>query len=228
MAKLLLFNKPYGVLSQFTAADGHPGLAEHIQIADIYPAGRLDRDSEGLLLLTDNGALQAQISHPRFKLEKTYLAQVEGEITDQALQRLRDGITLKDGPTRPAYAQKISPPTLWNRNPPIRQRQNQPTSWLELRITEGRNRQVRRMAAHVGFPVLRLIRTRVGRWHIGDLQSGEQQLCILHMPDSISKPTTKPKSASKSAPRNKRKKPLMQQHRTRRKPSSGKKPANNR
>jgi len=173
MAKLLLFNKPFGVLSQFTAADGHPGLADYLDTPDVYPAGRLDRDSEGLLLLTDDGSLQAQISNPRFKLEKTYLAQVEGEVTEQALECLAKGITLKDGPTLPASACKIDEPTIWDRTPPIRERKNIPTSWIELTIREGRNRQVRRMCAHVGFPVLRLVRIQIGEWSIDGLKPGE-------------------------------------------------------
>jgi 23S rRNA pseudouridine2457 synthase len=173
MAKLIIFNKPFGVLSQFTAADGHPGLADYLGIPDVYPAGRLDRDSEGLLLLTDDGALQAQISNPRFKLEKTYLTQVEGEVTELALESLAKGITLKDGPTLPASARKIDEPGVWDRKPPIRKRKNIPTSWIELTIREGRNRQVRRMCAHVGFPVLRLVRIKIGEWSIDALKPGE-------------------------------------------------------
>ena len=183
MAKLLLFNKPFGVLSQFTAADGHPGLADYLDIPDVYPAGRLDRDSEGLLLLTDDGALQAQISNPRFKLGKTYIAQVEGEVTEQALECLAKGISLKDGPTLPANARKIDEPTIWDRTPPIRERKNIPTSWIELTIREGRNRQVRRMCAHVGFPVLRLVRIQIGEWSIDGLKPGE------HRPIQVASPS---------------------------------------
>ncbi|MEZ0174889.1 MAG: pseudouridine synthase [Candidatus Reddybacter sp.] len=187
MAKLLFFNKPFGVLSQFTAADGHPGLADYLSIPDVYPAGRLDRDSEGLLLLTDDGALQAKISNPRFKLEKTYLAQVEGEVTEQALECLAKGITLKDGPTLPASARKIDEPNVWDRKPPIRERKNIPTSWLELTIREGRNRQVRRMCAHVGFPVLRLVRIKIGEWSLDGLKPGE------HRHITTASPSRKPK-----------------------------------
>jgi 23S rRNA pseudouridine2457 synthase len=175
MTKLLLFNKPFGVLSQFTAADGHPGLSDYLNIPKIYPAGRLDRDSEGLLLLTDNGALQAQISNPRFKLPKTYFAQLEGDVTELAIARLAEGITLKDGPTRPASARRVAAPVIWPRFPPIRERKNIPTSWIELTICEGRNRQVRRMCAHVGFPVLRLVRTQIGEWSLDGLALGEHR-----------------------------------------------------
>ncbi len=203
MAKLLLFNKPFGVLSQFTAADGHPGLADYLDIPEVYPAGRLDRDSEGLLLLTDDGALQAQISNPRYKQEKTYLAQVEGEVTELALESLAKGITLKDGPTLPARARKIDEPTVWDRKPPIRERKNIPTSWIELTIREGRNRQVRRMCAHVGFPVLRLVRIKVGEWSIDGLKPGE------HRQIEVASPTRKPKRShpAKQKPRPARKKP---------------------
>ena len=197
MTKLILFNKPFGVLSQFTAADGHPGLADYIKIPAIYPAGRLDRDSEGLLLLTDDGALQAQISNPRFKLAKTYLAQVEGEITEPALEGLSKGLTLKDGPTLPAMARRVAEPNIWPRIPPIRERANIPTSWLELTIREGRNRQVRRMCAHVGFPVLRLVRSKIGEWAIDELQPGE------YLQRQLATPQTQPKknTATKRKPR---------------------------
>lgn len=187
MAKLLLFNKPFGVLSQFTAADGHPGLADYLDIPDVYPAGRLDRDSEGLLLLTDDGALQAQISNPRFKLEKTYLAQLEGEVTELALENLAKGITLKDGPTLPASARKIDEPSVWDRKPAIRERKNIPTSWIELTIREGRNRQIRRMCAHVGFPVLRLVRIQIGEWSIDGLKPGEHRQIQVASPSRSSR-----------------------------------------
>lgn len=174
MSKLILFNKPFGVICQFSPDDKHPSLAEHIQIKNIYPAGRLDHDSEGLLLLTDDGKLQHKITHPKNKMEKTYWAQVDGDINEAALQQLRSGVTLKDGLSQPAKARKISPPeNLWERNPPVRFRKNIPTSWIELKIIEGRNRQVRRMTAAVGFPTLRLIRRQIGDWHLGDLQPGE-------------------------------------------------------
>ncbi|MDR0780896.1 MAG: pseudouridine synthase [Pseudomonadales bacterium] len=173
MARLILFNKPYDVLSQFSTDGDHATLAQYLNLPGVYPAGRLDRDSEGLLLLTDNGALQHHISHPRHKLAKTYLVQVEGVITDAALEQLRRGIMLNDGPTRPALAQAIAAPALWERHPPIRARKNVPDSWLELSISEGRNRQVRRMTAAVGFPTLRLVRWRIGQWCIDDLAPGE-------------------------------------------------------
>lgn len=174
MSQLLLFNKPYGVLCQFSP-DGSdkPTLKDFISVPDVYPAGRLDTDSEGLLLLTDDGLLQARISSPKFKLSKTYWAQVEGEISDDALTRLRQGVTLNDGPTRPAKAERLAEPMIWPRDPPVRFRKQIPTSWLALTISEGRNRQVRRMTAAVGFPTLRLVRVRVGDWQLTDLAPGE-------------------------------------------------------
>lgn len=173
MPRLILFNKPYGVLSQFTdEGSGHPTLADHIDIPGVYPAGRLDRDSEGLLLLTDDGRLQARIADPKFKLPKTYLVQVEGEPDEAALDALRRGVRLKDGFTRPAEAERIDPPDLWPRDPPIRVRQSIPDSWIALTIREGRNRQVRRMTAAVGFPTLRLVRWRIGEWTVEGLAPG--------------------------------------------------------
>ena len=173
---LIAFNKPYGVLSQFTdrgSAEARATLSDYIDLPGYYPAGRLDRDSEGLLLLTDDGRLQARIADPRFGKGKTYLVQVEGEPTDQALESFRHGVTLKDGPTRPAEAERIAPPDLWPRNPAVRFRQTVADSWLRLTITEGRNRQVRRMTAAVGFPTLRLVRWQIGRWDIAGLAPGE-------------------------------------------------------
>ncbi len=173
MARLILFNKPHGVLSQFSDEDsGRPTLSGYIDISGIYPAGRLDRDSEGLLLLTDDGKLQARIADPRYKKPKTYLVQVEGVPDDTAIAALQTGITLKDGPTLPAQARRIAPPDLWPRVPPIRYRKSVPDSWIELTITEGRNRQVRRMTAHVGHPTLRLVRWRIGDWSLDDLPLG--------------------------------------------------------
>jgi 23S rRNA pseudouridine2457 synthase len=170
---LVLFNKPYGVLSQFRPEGNHPGLQQYIPIQNVYPAGRLDHDSEGLLLLTDDGNLQHRISNPRHKLAKTYWVQVEGLIDTQALDRLSAGIELKDGLTLPATATLLPPPSLWPRNPPIRFRKQVPDSWLALTITEGRNRQVRRMTAAAGFPTLRLVRWQVGPWTLEGLQPGD-------------------------------------------------------
>jgi 23S rRNA pseudouridine2457 synthase len=173
---LIRFNKPYGVLSQFTPEGRWRGLKDHIDLPGVYVAGRLDADSEGLLLLTDDGPLQARIADPRFKMEKTYLVQVEGIVTDLALTALTRGVTLNDGPTLPARARAVQPPAdLWPRNPPIRARQSIPTSWLELSIREGRNRQVRRMTAAVGLPTLRLIRTATGPYTLDGLPPGSWQ-----------------------------------------------------
>lgn len=176
MAGLILLNKPYDMLSQFTDDDGRPTLASCIKQPGFYPAGRLDRDSEGLLLLTDCGKLQQKISNPKHKMGKTYWAQVEGVIDEDALQKLTSGVTLKDGMTLPAQAQLLTEPAIWPRIPPIRERKHIPTSWLALTLFEGRNRQVRRMTAAVGFPTLRLIRHSMGSWSLGDLQPGESLL----------------------------------------------------
>jgi 23S rRNA pseudouridine2457 synthase len=171
--RLILLNKPYGVLSQFTDERGRPTLAGLLEVSGVYPAGRLDRDSEGLLLLTDDGALQHRLSHPRYKTWKTYWAQVEGSPEAQVLDRLRQGIELKDGPTLPARVRSIAEPELWPREPPIRFRASIPTAWLEVCIREGRNRQVRRMTAAVGLPTLRLVRVAVGPWRLNGLQPGK-------------------------------------------------------
>jgi 23S rRNA pseudouridine2457 synthase len=173
MPRLILFNKPYLVLSQFTDPEGRPTLADYIPVKEVYPAGRLDYDSEGLVLLTDAGKLQDTIADPRNKLPKTYWVQVEGVPTDEALAKLAAGVALKDGLTRPAQAQRMDEPALWPRNPPVRFRKEIPTSWLELTIVEGRKRQVRRMTAAVGFPTLRLVRVQVGTWELGRLKPGE-------------------------------------------------------
>lgn len=175
---IILFNKPYDVLCQFTDEQGRRTLADYIKQKDVYAAGRLDRDSEGLVLLTDEGKLQHRITDPKNKMQKTYWVQVEGVITDDAIRQLRKGVTLKDGITRPATAKIIlQPDELWPRVPPIRERKNIPTSWIELGITEGRNRQVRRMTAAVGFPTLRLIRYSVGKWTIDNIKNGEFIIC---------------------------------------------------
>ncbi|MCF6345986.1 MAG: pseudouridine synthase [Thiomicrorhabdus sp.] len=181
MGNLLLFNKPFNVLCQFTdsssQANTRETLADYIEHKGFYAAGRLDRDSEGLLLLTNDGKLQHKISDPKYKLPKTYLAQVEGEITAEAIKQLQKGVQLKDGLTRPARAKKISPPLwLWERVPPIRERKNITTRWVELTITEGKNRQVRRMTAAVGFPTLRLVRIKIGDWGLQELKPGQSLL----------------------------------------------------
>lgn len=175
MSRLILFNKPFGVLSQFTdrgSESARATLSDHIKLPGVYPAGRLDRDSEGLLLLTDDGRLQARIAEPKFKLPKTYLVQVEGEIDEGALERLRAGVTLKDGLTLPAEAEVVDEPQLWPRDPPVRFRKSVPDCWISLTIREGRNRQVRRMTAAVGFPTLRLVRWSIGEWSVEGLAPG--------------------------------------------------------
>lgn len=176
MATVVLFNKPYGVLSQFTSKLGFETLAPFIDRPGVHAAGRLDKDSEGLLVLTDDGPLQNRIASPKHKLVKTYWAQVEGVPTEAALAALRKGVTLKDGLTKPAAAKVINEPAIWPRTPPIRERRHIPTAWIELKISEGKNRQVRRMTAAVGFPTLRLIRYAVGTWTLEGLAPGEHRL----------------------------------------------------
>ena len=171
--RLLLLNKPFDVLTQFNDADRRATLKDFVPVPGVYPAGRLDRDSEGLLLLTNDGQLQARIADPKHKLAKTYWVQVEGEVSAEQLRRLCEGVELNDGMTLPAEARALDEPQLWPRTPPVRFRKSVPTSWLELVIREGRNRQVRRMTASVGLPTLRLVRVRIGPWSLDGLQPGE-------------------------------------------------------
>ncbi|MDO3722496.1 pseudouridine synthase [Marinobacter sp. chi1] len=212
MAKLILFNKPFHVLSQFTPPKGDPDnvrratLADWIDIPQIYPAGRLDYDSEGLLLLTDNGRLQHRISSPNQKMPKTYWVQVEGDITDKALRQLENGVKLKDGMTTPAKVKPMPEPDTWERVPPVRHRPSIPTNWLEITITEGRNRQVRRMTAAVGLPTLRLIRYRIGDWTLDGLTPGEHRIIQVNLPTTStqrrqSSHSPKPKFARRSPKR---------------------------
>lgn len=207
MAKLILFNKPYQVLSQFTDREHsvesssqednsqRKTLADFIKQKSIYPAGRLDYDSEGLLLLTDDGNLQNQISHPKHKLPKTYWVQVEGAPDQEAITALKNGVKLNDGPSKPAKVSLIETPALWERTPPVRFRQNIPTHWLSITITEGRNRQVRRMTAAVGLPTLRLIRYAIGQWTIEGLMPGESSQQLIHLANPSS---TSPKKTTRS------------------------------
>lgn len=200
MSQLVLFNKPYGVLSQFTDNSGRPTLKAFFPDDPIYPAGRLDLDSEGLLLLTDDGGLQHRISDPRFKMPKTYWVQVEGTIDEPALASLRQGVMLKDGPTLPAKAIRIEEPAgLWDRHPPVRYRAQIPTSWIALTISEGRNRQVRRMTASVGFPTLRLIRASIGDWSIEGLGSGDHRVMDVPVNAHPGKPGARIRPAQRSS-----------------------------
>src|SRR6056297_1154809 len=183
VANILLFNKPFRVLSQFSDAAGRATLARYLRAPGFRPAGRLDFDSEGLLVLSDNGRLQQRIANPRHRHWKSYWVQVEGRISEEALARLRDGVALNDGPTLPAKARVIhEPPGLWLRQPPVRERRHIADSWLELSLQEGRNRQVRRMTAAVGYPTLRLVRHRVGNWSLAGLAPGESRRFAVHLP----------------------------------------------
>ena len=188
MSRLLLLNKPFGVICQFTPEAGHRSLAELVRVPGVYPAGRLDTDSEGLVILTDDGRLQAAISDPRHKLDKAYWVQVEGTVTPAKIQWLGAGVELNDGPTAPARARVIEEPEgLWSRDPPIRVRRNIPTAWIELELTEGRNRQVRRMTAAVGLPTLRLVRHRIGAWTVEGLEPGAWREVVAPAPQSLRK-----------------------------------------
>lgn len=199
MANIILLNKPFNVLSQFTDQSGRTTLKHFLpNHPGFHPAGRLDYDSEGLILLTDNGALQHRISDPKHKLPKTYFVQVEGDITDDAIEMLQNGVTLKDGKTKPAIVKRMTEPDIWQRHPPIRERKSIPVSWISLTITEGKNRQVRRMTANVGFPTLRLIRVAIGDWSIDKLKPGEFLEQEASLPNTPSKTNLKKNSQNKS------------------------------
>jgi 23S rRNA pseudouridine2457 synthase len=185
LARLILLNKPFGALCQFSGGEGRPTLADFVAVPGVYPAGRLDADSEGLLLLTDDGALQHRIADPRHKLPKLYLVQVEGVPDETALQALRGGVDLRDGRTLPCEARQCEPPAwLWPRDPPVRMRKTVPDAWLEIVLREGRNRQVRRMTAAVGLPTLRLVRLAVGPWRVEGLAPGQWRDAQLTRPPS--------------------------------------------
>ena len=216
MSNIILLNKPFQVLTQFTDQEGRATLADYIKEEGFYAAGRLDYDSEGLLILTDDGQLQHQLAHPQFKLEKTYWVQVEGEAEDAAIDQLRKGVVLKDGKTRPARVKRITTPDIWERVPPIRERKNQPTSWLEIRISEGKNRQVRRMTAAVGLPTLRLIRYAIGNWALDSLTPGQyrQDKVNLALP-AKSKAGRSSRTNSTAPNRNKTRQPARKDNRGR-------------
>ena len=204
MASLILFNKPFGVLSQFTDSEGRPTLKDYIKIPQVYPAGRLDHDSEGLLLLTDDGDLQHFISHPAHKQPKTYWVQVEGAPNSYALTKLRQGVELNDGITQPAEVRLIAAPKIWARVPPIRDRANIPTQWMEIVITEGRNRQVRRMTAAVGHPTLRLVRVKIGNWTLEGIEQGKYKIETVQVPRIAgAKPAASRNGRQRNSPSNK-------------------------
>ncbi|MGK0445886.1 MAG: 23S rRNA pseudouridine2457 synthase [Bermanella sp.] len=204
MPKLILFNKPYQVMSQFSESGDKDTLAKFINIPDVYPAGRLDFDSEGLLLLTDDGQLQHRIAHPKHKSPKTYWAQVEGTPSKDSLENLAKGVELKDGLTLPAKVRPIDEPALWERNPPIRERANIPTTWLEITITEGKNRQVRRMTAAIGHPTLRLVRAKIGQWSVENIVPGEFMEIEVEAPPAKKRAYPQKRNFDKMRPRNKR------------------------
>lgn len=182
MSTVILLHKPFHVMCQFTDTQGRSTLADFVDSPGMYPAGRLDFDSEGLVLLTDDGQLQQRIASPRQKMSKTYWVQVEGEITDDAVHQLAEGVGLKDGPTLPANARRMEHPDVWERHPAVRHRPTVPTSWLSLTLREGRNRQVRRMTAAVGFPTLRLIRQQIGDWSLDGIGPGLSRSQTIHLP----------------------------------------------
>ncbi|HEY9031236.1 MAG TPA: pseudouridine synthase [Kangiella sp.] len=203
MSKLVLFNKPFNTLCQFTGEADDSTLADYIDISGVYPAGRLDKDSEGLLLLTDDGQLQNQIASPKHKMEKTYWVQVEGAPEDTDLEPLRRGLVIQNYKTKPAKVRLMETPDVWPRNPPIRERKNVPTSWLEIIISEGKNRQVRRMTAAIGHPTLRLIRAQIGPWQLGSLNVGEYAITEVATPKKPVSPRNKTTQSKRFSRRHK-------------------------